>query len=242
MKLHYITYNGTTSKSLGIYVSRGSSFDAAAPDYVSYQIPGKNGDLQINNDRYLNIDVTYPVFIPGGFESSVQAVRNWMRSADGYAKLSDTYDTAHFRLGRGKDVMTFTPAAQNVGANFELLFDCKPQRWLVTGDTTLNITSGDTITNPTQFPAAPTFWITNPSTGGSITFANAGGRTYVMSITGSRTGRITCDCETMNIYAGATNYNWLLSGDFPVFEAGAGVTITFSGITKLEVKPRWWEL
>ena len=64
--MNYITYNSTTSQSLGIFVSRGSSFDAAAPDYTSYEIPGKNGDRQINNDRYKNIDVIYPVFIPGG--------------------------------------------------------------------------------------------------------------------------------------------------------------------------------
>ena len=177
MKLHYITYNGTTSKSLGIYVSRGSSFDAAAPDYVSYQIPGRNGDLQINNDRYLNIDVTYPVFIPGGFESTVQAVRNWMRSADGYVNLQDTFDTTHYRLARGKDVLSFAPSANNVGANFELVFDCKPQRFITAAYDQVTVTSGDVLTNPTQYTALPRFQVDGVTNGATLTVTNSLGTT-----------------------------------------------------------------
>lgn len=240
MKLHYITYNGTTSKSLGIYVSRGSSFDAAAPDYVSYQIPGKSGDLQINNNRYLNIDVTYPVFIPGGFEASVQAVRNWMRSSDGYARLEDTYDPTHYRQGRGKDVLAFTPTAQNEGANFELVFDCKPQRYIKTGADLQTITSGAVLTNPTQFVSLPTFVVSGISNGATLTVANANGTT-TMTATYARATETIINCSMMNIYAGSNNYNGLFSGDFPVFTAGNN-TVTFSGITTVKVRPYWWEL
>ena len=240
MKLHYITYNGTTSKSLGIYVSRGSSFDAAAPDYVSYQIPGKNGDLQINNDRYLNIDVSYPVFIPGGFESSVQAVRNWMRSADGYVNLQDTYDTTHYRRARGKDVLSFTPTAQDVGANFELVFDCKPQRFLISGYQQVTLTSGDVLTNPTPFKALPRFETSGISNGGTLTVTNSLG-TFTMTATRTRSSAAYIDCENYNIYSGSTNLNDLYSGDFPVFAEGNN-TITFSGITTVKVRPYWWEL
>ncbi len=240
MTNHYITYNGTSSKSLGIYVSRGSCFDAAAPDYVSYQIPGRNGDLQINNDRYLNIDVTYPVFIPGGFESSVQAVRNWMRSADGYANLLDTFDPTHYRMARGKDVLTFEPTAQNRGANFTLVFDCKPQRFITSAYNQVTVTTGDTLVNPTQYTALPRFQVDGVTTGATLTVANSLG-TVTMTATRNRSNSSYIDCENCNIYAGSINLNDLFSGDFPVFTAGNNV-VTFSGITSVKVRPRYWEL
>ncbi len=240
MKLHYITYNGTTSKSLGIYVSRGSTFDAAAPDYVSYQIPGKNGDLQINNDRWLNIDVSYPVFIPGGFEASVQAVRNWMRSANGYAQLTDTYDTTHYREGRGKDILEFEPTAQNNGANFTLVFDCKPQRFITSAYDQVTVTTGAVLTNPTQFNALPRFEVNGVTNGATLTVANSLG-TVTMTATRNRSGSAYIDCETCNIYALPNNLNDLFTGDFPVFAPGSN-TITFSGFTYVKVRPRYWEL
>lgn len=240
MTLHYITYNGTTSKSLGIYVSRGSTFDAAEPDYTSYQIQGRNGDLQINNDRYNNIDVSYPVFIPMGFTATVQAVRNWMRSANGYATLQDTYDTTHYRLGRGKDVLEFTPSPDNVGANFELVFDCKPQRFIISAYNQVTVTSGDVLINPTQFTSLPRFELSGISNGGTITVANSLG-TNTMTATRARNGTTYIDCETCNIYSGSTNLNDLFSGDFPVFTSGNN-TVTFSGITSVKVRPRYWEL
>ena len=240
MTLNYITYNGVTSKSLGIYVSRGSTYDAAAPDYTSYQIPGRNGDLQINNNRYQNIDVTYPVFIPGSFPSLVQAVRNWMRSADGYVNLLDTYDTTHYRLARGKDVLSFEPSPANNGANFELVFDCKPQRFITSAYNQVTVTSGDVLINPTQFTALPRFEVAGVSNGATLTVANSLGTT-TMTATRARANASWIDCENCNIYAGSLNLNDLFSGDFPVFTSGNN-TVTFSGITTVKVRPRYWEL
>lgn len=138
-KIGKVKYNGKSTADLGVIVSGEASFDAAAPDYTSYQIPGKNGDLMLSNNRFLNIDVTYPAFIPADFEERVQAIRNWMRSARSYARIEDNYDLLHFRLGMGKDVLTFEPSAENEGSNMSLVFDCKPQRFLYSGEEGKNI-------------------------------------------------------------------------------------------------------
>ena len=133
-KIGKVKYNGKSTADLGVIVSGEAAFDAAAPDYTSYQIPGKNGDLMLSNNRYLNIDVTYPAFIPADFEDKVQAIRNWMRSARSYARIEDNYDLLHYRMGMGKDVLPFEPTAENVGSNMSLVFDCKPQRFLYSGE------------------------------------------------------------------------------------------------------------
>lgn len=134
-KIHTLTYNGTKSSDLGVFVTGSGSFDAAELDVDKYEIPGRNGDLILSNNRYKNIEITYPAFIPKAFMDKAQNVRNWMRSSRVYARLEDTYDTAHYRLGIPTGVQSFEPANRNDGANFEMTFDCKPQRFLKSGET-----------------------------------------------------------------------------------------------------------
>lgn len=134
-KIHTLTYNGTKSSDLGVFVSGSGSFDAAEFDVDKYEIPGRNGDLILSNNRYKNIEITYPAFIPKAFMDKVQNVRNWLRSSKTYARLEDTYDMDHYRLGIPTGVQSFSPENRNDGANFEMTFDCKPQRFLKVGET-----------------------------------------------------------------------------------------------------------
>lgn len=134
-KIHTLTYNGTKSSDLGVFVSGSGSFDAAEFDVDKYEIPGRNGDLILSNNRYKNIEITYPAFIPQAFMDKVQNVRNWLRSSRVYARLEDTYDMDHYRLGIPTGVQSFSPENRNDGANFEMTFDCKPQRFLKVGET-----------------------------------------------------------------------------------------------------------
>ena len=238
MKIGKVTYNGTASDTLGIFISGSGSYNAAEDDLTAYSIPGRNGDLFIPNNRYKNIEVVYPAFIPNDFENRVQAVRNWLRSAKNYAKISDNYDTNHYRMGIGVGIVAFTPAQENVAANFQITFNCKPQRFLNSGDTALTPTSGSTISNGYIYTALPLIEFTNPTSSATITIG-----TRTLTATAAYTGTVYVDCETRNIYSGANNLNnyFSVTGDFPQLAPGNN-TITFSGVTSLKVYPRWWEL
>ena len=137
--INSLTYNGMKSTDLGVYVTGSGSFDAAEMDADKYEIAGRNGDLIIPKNRYKNIVVTYPAFIPKAFQEKAQSIRNWMRSAKAYARLEDTYDMEHYRLGLASGIQSFEPVNRNDASNFQLSFDCKPQRFLKTGETPLPI-------------------------------------------------------------------------------------------------------
>ena len=137
--INSLTYNGMKSTDLGVYVTGAGSFDAAEMDADKYEIAGRNGDLIIPKNRYKNIVVTYPAFIPKAFQEKAQSIRNWMRSAKVYARLEDTYDMEHYRLGLASGIQSFEPVNRNDASNFQLSFDCKPQRFLKTGETPLPI-------------------------------------------------------------------------------------------------------
>ena len=240
MRIGKVTYNGIASDTLGVFVSGKGSFDAAEMDAVKYEVPGRNGSIIISNDRYMNIEVKYPAFIPGNFEATVQAVRNWMRGAKGYVKLTDNFDTTHYRMAIAKGILTFSPVVQNIAANCQLVFDCKPQRFLTSGDTASSVSTGGTISNPTNFPALPLFTMTKNTSTASLSVTNSLG-TFTLTATAARTGDTTIDCDQMNIYNGSTNLNSLFSGTFPILAPGTN-TFTVSGFTTLKVTPRWWEL
>lgn len=225
---------------MGIFITGSGTYNAAELDVTSYQIPGRNGDLIISNNRYKNIRVEYPAFIPNSFEANVQDVRNWMRSAKTYAELEDDYDTAHFRLAIPIGVQEFQPVNQNDAANFKLVFSCKPQRFLISGATSSSVTTGMIVNNPTQFDALPLFDCMKITSSASLSVTNTKG-TFTLTATAARNGEIIIDCETQNVYFGADNLNSLFTGTFPVLAPGAN-TITISGFTSPTMTPRWWEL
>lgn len=247
-KIHKLTFNGTDSDSLGIFITGSGTFNAAELDVVKYEIPGRNGDLIVPNNRYKNIEVVYPAFIPGDFSTRVQSIRSWMRSATTYAELIDTYDPTHYRLAIPTGIQEFTPANRNDAANFQLIFDCKPQRFLMSGKSWMSVSTGHTFVNLTQFDALPKIGILGGNPGDTITI-NDGVRNYTLTCVEAVPAGAVIDCETKNIYSEGTpteNYNRCFTGDFPVLTANSTCTLTFSnGISwtgVISFMPRWWEL
>ena len=240
-KINTFRYNGRNSDYFGVYITGSGTFDAAELDITAYQVPGRNGDVLISNNRYKNITVTYPAFIPKSFQTNVQNIRNWLRGSKAYARLTDTYDTDHFRLAIATGVQKFTPVNQNDAANFQIVFNCKPQRFLKSGDSYITPTSGDTFSNTTLFDALPKITFTNVSgTSAFIQVVNSAG-TFRLEATAAYAGDLIIDCETQNIYYGSANHNDLFEGDFPILAPGTN-TITFSGVTSFKITPRTWEL
>lgn len=236
-KINWLSYNGTKSTDLGVFVSGSGTYDAAEIDIDRYEIPGRNGDLFVPKNRYKNITITYPAFIPNWFEGRAQAIRSWMRSATNYVRLEDSYDTDHYRLALASGILTFSPLNQNDASNFELSFDCKPQRFLKTGEESkvLPASGARALGNPTDYDALPLIVVTNPAAGQSFTINGA-----TMTCLLPYTGTVYIDCETQNVYSGANNLNSYFSGTFPVFKPGT-VTVTGGGLAG-EIFPRWWEL
>ena len=244
MKIGNITFDSKTANSFGLIVAGAGSFDPALPDMTAYSVPGRNGDIFLDNHRYKNIDVTYPGFIPSAFVSNSQSIRNWILTPKEYKKLEDNFDTTHFRMAIGKSV-NFSPVNENKAANVSITFNCKPQRFLTSGAVSYNTLSGVTRTNPTEFKAFPIITLKDPMSVGYIEFVNDDGY-YKMTATRAYTGTVTIDCENRLIYSGSNNLNDLFSGDFPEFLPG-NTQINWSGMSGIgglgiEIVPGWWEL
>ena len=251
MKTGTLTWGGKNSLAdFGLYVSGPGVHNAAEEDVTVFSIPGRNGDLIVSNNRYKNIEVSYPAFIPRSFSSMEQKIRSWLRKTPQYLDLTDTYDTTHFRKARAVGVLEFEPVRSDA-ANVEIIFDCMPQRFLTSGDVDATFSALGSAhvwggSNPTGFVAKPLVKLSGIGAGLEVEFITDTFGTVTLTATTSYADTVAIDCETQDVYdlTNGTNLNDLFtfSGDFPAFGAGANRIIVTGTHSSALVKPRWWEL
>lgn len=155
-----IIFGGVDSSDYGIYISGEGAYNAPERNVEFVKVPGRNGDIAIDQGRYENIKVTYPAMVleddQEHFREKLSEFRNAILSQKGYQRLEDSYHPDEFRMGvyhDGLEVSEILTLAQ--GGNFELIFNCKPQRWLIDGDYPIPVDSGDVLLNPTLLESRP---------------------------------------------------------------------------------------
>lgn len=154
-----LTFDGQNSLDNGVFITAESSYDAPERDIEEIEIAGRNGAFLLDKGRWKNIEVTYKAGAFGSnqseFASKIRDFRNLMASRIGYKRLTDTYNPNEFRLGTFKDALEVKPESANRHGEFNLVFNCKPQRFLISGEEEIEISSGQTISNPTAYDASP---------------------------------------------------------------------------------------
>lgn len=158
-----ITYNGVSSKELGLVVQASPSQDFPERDVSITHVPGRNGDVIIDNNSYKNVTRTYNIasaFREGtSFASNAQAILQWLQSSSGYARLEDTYDPDVYRMAMFHASGSFTNYYEKATA-ISISFECKPQRYLKVGEEEQVFSSSDFyIENPTIYTSLPTITI-----------------------------------------------------------------------------------
>lgn len=151
-------FDGVDSRDYGVYISGDAAFNAPERDVEMIEIPGRNGAFALDKGRFSNIEVTYPAGLFGAteadFAAGINALRNALASRKGYCRLEDDYNPNEYRMAVYKSGLDVTPAMLKAG-EFDIVFECKPQRFLNSGETAQEATSGGSITNPTLFEAHP---------------------------------------------------------------------------------------
>lgn len=158
MGIRTFTFNGESSDTYGILINVNSSFNAPERAGEMLSIPGRNGAFWQDYGRFENIEVTYHCVVGEGskadFVDAMSDVRSWLCSPIGYCRLEDDYNPNEYRMAVYKSGLDAEEPFVT-GAEFDIVFECKPQRFLKSGETAVSVTSGDTLTNPTLFNAPP---------------------------------------------------------------------------------------
>lgn len=153
------TFGGVSTTTYSVIVEGSGDYSGAKRAVEMVSIPGRNGAFALDKGYFENEPVEYKVLIQGAtqatFETAVSAFKNAILSKTGYQRLTDTYHPDEYRMAVYSGGFDEEPTFHGKGASFKVKFDCKPQRWLLSGEAAVSADDGDILLNPTLFDASP---------------------------------------------------------------------------------------
>ena len=235
------TYDGKSSQDFGIGISgEGTVYGSSDRDVETVEVPGRNGDIVYDKGRYKNKDIGYSAYIAEYLEDRINAFSAYMSMRqDTYYRLTDTYNPDKFRLGRFHGGIDPDIVGAFEGATFTLLFNCKPQKFLTSGETSQEFTASGTITNPTYYEALPLIRV-YATEAGSLTIGDV-----TVGIKAGATEYIDIDSDLHIAYEGTASRTGLIEvtdHQWPVLHAGDNGVEFADGVTKVVITPRWYTL
>lgn len=236
MEHNSFTFKGVNSLSYYVYVVSKNVYDAAERDITFQSIPGRSGDIPIDNNRFKNIQIKYDcVAIPRDkipIDEKTRIIKGWLQSEPGYFVLKDTFNQNFFRKACAVGAILFEETYMGI-AKGTLNFNCKPYLYSLEGQKPVTLIAPGTLYNEFAFGSVP--YLKIYGSGAGILTIN--GTPYnLLNIN----GYVEIEGETGNAAKDGTDCNSLVSYDYaPVFVPGENCIEWSGGITKIDVIPRW---
>ena len=233
-----VIFNGISSQDLHIQVQTEPDYDFPEKDYEVTHVPGRNGDIVIDQGSWQNVSRKYNLAMDAvkiSYTEVASKLVQWLHSASGYARLEDSYEPDFYRMAMYKDSGSISNIYNKAG-QIEVEFTCKPQRYFKSGEIADIFTTSTEYRNPTDFPAKPLIKIHGSGSG------TVGIGTYTVNINNILDGMIV-DSEQQDTYKDQTNCNSrVYIAEYPKLVSGNNVISISGGVTSIEIIPRWWTL
>ena len=228
--------DGIDARSVGIRLQTPIEFSEAVPVVEAQTIPGRNGDLIWENGSYENRSGSASCFcLQTDVERAVSSAGRFLMGKKGYRRLETSDDPDHYWLARVGNSPQIAMRLRTL-APFEIGFDCKPQRFLKSGNQSVAITNGGILYNLYGFNALPLITV-HGSDSGVLT---VGDKTIEIL---SMEDVLYLDSDLQNAYNDIGNQNNNINApEFPVLTDGENEISWSGGIERIEIIPRWWEL
>lgn len=255
-----------------LHVEAKPDYSFPDKDYNAYHVPGRNGDVLVDLGSYKNVQRsyyvscgTYGIF---NYLDIARQITHWLTKSSGYRMLTDTYepDVIMFACFRSAAVIN---RVTDQGARIQIIFDCKPQKYLKryypdSPGTSAGYTIGELDSSgiyissyPDYYPydAKPRIELTTATSfsDGLIKFKDSKNVTTELRIQNPPPGvKMIIDCEMEEVYDGVTgsslnNYVKLPDNRFPYLDGGfVQVTTNFQTYHSIDgyitIHARYWTL
>lgn len=132
-----IKFNGTSSGTLGVYVEKYPVRPVPQRKQEVFSVPGLSGDVIVAEDAWENVEQDYDVYLSAeaaGLPAVAGPAVAWLHGAKGYARLEDDYNPDIFRMAAFAGPADLANILNAFG-RATIKFNCKPQRFLKSGET-----------------------------------------------------------------------------------------------------------
>lgn len=233
-----IVYGGEASSDFGMVIAEAPAFTFPTRKQTIYTVPGRNGDIIIQQDAWNDVPKNYNVWLTKTGEddlaTSVSELMAWLNSKKGYQRLEDNFEPEVFRLAYYSGGASLANHLTQYGEG-TLAFTCRAERFYKSGEQELTVSNGDKINNPTRYASKPLIHIEGS---GSVTISFGGS-----TMSATLTDYINIDCESMNAYRlPSENKNDKIGGTFPTLQPGINTIGTTGTVSKVVITPRYFTI
>lgn len=232
----FFIWGGKSSSDYHITLQTADLFTGAERDIDKIEVPGRDGDLIVDNGRYKNVKLALPCTFASRFQGDAlyaRKIKGWLLSHPGeYLRMETSEDPDYFRMAAFSGPLEIESIAEGFG-DFEIEFDCKPYLYSKAGQLAQDVTPQRKLFNPEAFDALPYIKIMAEGnvrfTIGNTAWDFAGVEQY-----------IEIDSEIMNTFRGTLPQNGKKSGaGYPALKPGWNNFAWTGSVSKVEVIPRW---
>lgn len=164
-----VIFDGRRFSDFGVIVSGENTWAQPTRRVTKAQVPGRNGDLIVEAGEFNNVEISYPAGIMHDFDSYADGWEAFAQflavRSDRYYRLEDEYHPLYYRMARFVPGIAPKVGTLNRSGQFTVTFDCKPQKYLLSGENEIVLTDytdgyGVAFTNPTEYDAFPEIQLT----------------------------------------------------------------------------------
>ena len=228
--------DGIDARSVGIRLQSQIEFSKAVPVVESQAIPGRNGNLIFETGSYENRVGTASCFcLQKDVERAISSAGRFLMGKKEYRRLETSDDPNHYWMARVENSPQISMRLRTL-APFDISFDCKPQRFVKSGENAVVFSANGSLSNQYGQIALPLITLYGQGEG-TLTIGNC-----VVEVK-ELDEMLFLDSDTQNAYNNNGNQNMNINAPtFPTLPGGE-TRIAFSGgINRVEILPRWWEL
>ena len=131
----YFIFNGKKSSDFDVWASGLNIFHSPERRIERIQVPGRNGELLIEDGSFENVELEFKdCFIPRHFRENFTNLSNYLNRQNGYQRLELSWLPDEYRLAAFHGDIEASMKNWNGMGKFDLTFNCKPQRFLKSGE------------------------------------------------------------------------------------------------------------
>jgi phage-related protein len=227
MKYFVIDESVNSLSNLGLRIAQPPVLPASQQIVVNISVDGREGTLTLRKG-WEDLTFSFSVAVMGAnFRTSWRTIMPQILAASTIYFSNDNtvlYKVKTVKAGNLEQKLTSMGVCQ-------LTFICAPFRYLC-GVAMITKTATSTIANPGTVYSLPRIKVYG--TGSRTLTIN--GKPIILNLL---SGNLTLDSELKECFYGDVAQNQNMSGDFPIFNVGNNTVTLGTGITKVEIEPRW---
>ena len=229
------TYKGITSRDMHLRVENELELSSTERDIELIEIPGRDGDLVLDNGRFKSVVKTFPcILVPPpkkDVESLVHPIHQWLACDVGYHDLLLEDDREFVYQGIIDNPVTTNKILSHLGKTV-ISFRLHPIKYLKTSLIEEPLTNGMTLTNPFGIEAKPMIRMIG---NGNMTLTIGGRELVLQGIAGGCL--IDSDTHTIMSLDGRVTLFERMFSPFPILKPGNNV-INFPTHIQVFITPR----